>query len=63
VLLQSGSQIERGDGAKLTWEEALPQLTEGDLVRVKGKRDHERNIIAAKRVILLGATQVAPVGG
>ncbi|HET9110051.1 MAG TPA: diacylglycerol kinase family protein [Ktedonobacterales bacterium] len=62
VLLQSTSHIERPDGASLTWEEALPQLTEGDLIRVKGKRDRERNTIAAKRVLLLGSALVAPAG-
>jgi hypothetical protein len=62
VLLQSASRIERPDGVSLTWEDALPQITEGDLIRVKGKRDRERNTIAAKRVLLLGSALVAPAG-
>lgn len=62
VLVQSTSRIERPDGASLTWEEALPQLTEGDLIRVKGKRDRERNTIAAKRVLVVGSALVTPVG-
>jgi len=66
VLLQSGSKIARSDGARLTWEEALAQMTEGDLIRVKGKRDHARNTIPARRMTLLGsalAAAAAPVGG
>ncbi len=66
VLLQSGSKIARSDGARLSWEEALAQMTEGDLIRVKGKRDHTRNTIPASRVTLLGsalAAAAAPVGG
>lgn len=62
VLLQSDSRVQSGDGASLRWEEALPQLTDGDLVRVKGKRDHERNTIAAKRITLIGALPPVPVG-
>jgi hypothetical protein len=66
VLLQSGSKIARSDGARLTWEEALAQMTEGDLIRVKGKRDHTRNIIPVRRMTLLGsalAAAAAPLGG
>ncbi|HZC05960.1 MAG TPA: diacylglycerol kinase family protein [Ktedonobacterales bacterium] len=62
VLLQSASRIERPDGAALTWEDAMPQITEGDLIRVKGKRDRERNTIAARRVLLLGSALVTPAG-
>lgn len=60
VLVQASARIELADGAHLTWEDALPQITEGDLLRVKGKRDHERNTIAAKRVTLLGSALTAP---
>jgi len=63
VLLQADSRIRQADGSKLTWEEAAPHLTEGDLVRVKGKRDRERGSIAAKRITILGAALPAPVGG
>jgi YegS/Rv2252/BmrU family lipid kinase len=59
VLVQADAKIERGDGARLTWEEALPELTEGDLIWVKGKRDHTRNTIAARRVTLLGSALTA----
>ena len=61
VLLQSGSHIQRADGSPLTWEEAVSLVTEGDLVRVKGKRDHERNTISAKRITMIGSALPAPV--
>lgn len=61
VLLQSGSHIQRADGSPMTWEEALPLLTEGDLVRVKGKRDRERNTISARRITLIGSALPVPV--
>lgn len=59
VLLQESTRVEQASGVKATWEEMVPLLTEGDLVRVKGKRDRERNTVAAKRVCLVGST--APV--
>ena len=60
ALIQDSTKIERlADGERLRWEEAAPLLTEGDLVRVKGKRDRERNTIAAKRVIVGIAAPVA----
>jgi hypothetical protein len=54
IQLQAGSQIENAEGASLSWAEVGPQLAAGDIVRVKGKRDRERNTIAAKRIILMG---------
>lgn len=63
VLLQSSSRIRQGDGSRLTWEEALPNITEGDLVRVKGKRDRERGSIAAKRITILGSALPVPISG
>ncbi|MGH2504548.1 MAG: hypothetical protein ACRDID_18730, partial [Ktedonobacterales bacterium] len=60
VVMQSSSQFEMADGAKLTWEEALAHITEGDLLRVKGKRDRERNTVAAQRITLLGSALTAP---
>lgn len=60
VVMQSSSQFEMADGAKLSWEEALAHITEGDLLRVKGKRDRERNIVAAQRIVLLGSALTAP---
>lgn len=63
VLLQSGSRIRQADGSRTTWEEALPHLTEGDLVRVKGERDRERGSIAAKRITILNSALPVPVGG
>jgi YegS/Rv2252/BmrU family lipid kinase len=60
VMMQSSSQFEMADGAKLTWEQALAHITEGDLLRVKGKRDRERNTVAAQRIMLLGSALTAP---
>ena len=60
VMMQSSSQFEMADGAKLTWEEALAHITEGDLLHVKGKRDRERNTVAAQRITLLGSALTAP---
>jgi YegS/Rv2252/BmrU family lipid kinase len=60
VVMQSSSQFEMADGAKLTWEQALAHITEGDLLRVKGKRDRERNTVAAQRLTLLGSALTAP---
>ncbi|HEX2347700.1 MAG TPA: diacylglycerol kinase family protein [Ktedonobacterales bacterium] len=60
VVMQSSTQFELADGAKLTWEDALARLTEGDLLRVKGKRDRERNTVAAQRIALLGSAFTAP---
>jgi YegS/Rv2252/BmrU family lipid kinase len=60
VVMQSSSQFEMADGAKLTWEQALAHITEGDLLRVKGKRDRERNTVAAQRITLLGSALTAP---
>lgn len=63
VLLQSSSRIRQADGSRMTWEEALPHITEGDLVRVKGKRDRERGAIAAKRITLISAALPVPANG
>lgn len=62
ILLQSSSQLQRPDGSSLSWETALPQITDGDLIRVKGKRDRERNTIAAKRITLIGSALPVPAG-
>ena len=59
VVLQADSKIASSDGARLSWEEALAQMTEGDLIRVKGKRDHTRNTIFARRMTLLGSALAA----
>lgn len=55
VTIESNAKITQTNGAPLTWQEALPQIVVGDLVRVKGPRDRERSTISAKRLELLGA--------
>jgi YegS/Rv2252/BmrU family lipid kinase len=56
VTIETDAKITRPDGASLTWQEALPQVVVGDLIRVKGPRDRERSTISAKRLELLGAS-------
>ncbi len=50
VALDAHTTIADGDGERIPISRALATLTEGDMVRIKGKRDHGRGIVWARRI-------------